>query len=515
MRKVINVIFKLILYILLMSVMTFLLVYLFFQKEFNEIREEYFPNTIKTQDVTVSDKSITIAYAFNFQGYEPTLFDPNTRTRILNMYESLVGTNRNLQVEPLLAVSWGRIDDKTWEFKLRPNVKFHDGSDFDADDVLASFDRAITYKDTQLKDILSTIVDIEKINELTVNIYTKEPDPILVNRIANVLIFPSEKKDFENPIGTGPYKYNTDTETELALTRFDDYWGKLPYYKNVFIQTIENRFIRFDALKNGEIDILANVPPSFTEEFEEMNSVNILSLPSLEVNFLVFNFESDLLSDKRIREAISYAFDKSAFVEFSSGYASPSYQFVSNGIFGFNPNIKQLPQNVTLAKAAIREYDPFKRPSISIDMTLGAETIGEFIKLQLDEIGISTNINYMPFEDLREKIQKGESEMYLLGFRSEIGDASSFYENLIHSNGNFNGGHFSNKKVDQLIDLSINNLDQSKRLEQFQEIMRIITEEEYYGVPLFETDVIYGIKTGIHFHPRLDGYILASKINPS
>jgi peptide/nickel transport system substrate-binding protein len=503
---------KLAFYLILLAVMGFLLVYLFFQKEFFELKDQYFPSDIVEEDKTISDKEIKIAYAFNFQGYEPTLFDPNTRTRILNMYEGLVGTDRNLQIESRLALSWGRVHDTIWEFKLRPNVKFHDGTDLDADDVVTSFKRAMENKKSELKDILSTVDDIEKKDDLTVTIYTKEPDPILVNRIANVLIFPSEKKNFAKPTGTGPYKFNAATEEELALTRFDDYWGKLPYYKSVFIKTIENRFVRFDSLKNGEIDILANVPPTFTEEFEEMNSVNILSLPSLEVNFLVFNFDSELLSDKRIREAIAYAFDKNAFVEFSDGFASPSYQFVSNGIFGFDPEIEPFPQDINKAKAAVKEYDPFKRPSISIDMALGAETIGEFIKLQLDEIGIGTNIKYMPFENLQEKILNGESEMYLLGFRSEIGDASSFFENLVHSKGNFNGGKFSNKKVDQLIDLSVTNLEQSKRLDQFQEIMRIITEEEYFGVPLFETDVIYGIKIGIQFHPRLDGYILANEI---
>lgn len=506
---------KIVFYIALLGVMGFLLVYLFFQNEFFDLKNKYFPSDEIVEDTSISDKDIKIAYAFNFEGYDPILADPNTRTRILNIYEGLVGTDRNLQLEPKLALSWGRTHDTVWEFKLRPGVKFHDGTDLDADDIVTSFKRALENKNSELKDILTTIDGIEKQDDLSVLIYTKQPDPILVNRVSNVLIFPSETTQFTKPIGTGPYEFNSDSETELALTRFDEYWSKLPYYKNVFIKTIENRFIRFDVLKNGEVDILANVPPSFTEEFEEMSSVNILSLPSLEVNFLVFNFETDLLKDKRIREAIAYAFDKNAFIEFSDGFASPSYQFVSNGIFGFNPEITPFPQDVAKAKVAIREYDPFKRPSINIDMAFGAETIGEFIRLQLDEIGIGTNISYMSFDELQKKVKAGESEMYLLGFRSEIGDASSFFENLVHTKGSFNGGNFSNKKVDQLIELSITNLDQAKRLAQFHEIMSIITEEEYYGVPLFETDVIYGIRIGIHYHPRLDGYILASEINPT
>ena len=105
--------------------------------------------------------------------------------------------------------------------------------------------------------------------------------------------------------------------------------------------------------------------------------------------------------------------------------------------------------------------------------------------------------------------------MYFLGWRSEIGDASGYFENAVYSKGNFNGGGFANKKVDQLIELSIQNLDQKKRLEQFHEIMKIIIEEEIIGVPLFESDIIYGIRVGVQFNPRLDGYILAAEVTTS
>ena len=242
-------------------------------------------------------------------------------------------------------------------------------------------------------------------------------------------------------------------------------------------------------------------------------NITVASLPSLEVNFLVFNYESDLFGDERIRKAISIAFDKSAFVDISNGYARESNQFISNGIFGFNPDIEKNRQDTEEAKQLIRQYDPFKRPSFTIDMTQGTQAIGDYIKQELNEIGLSVTVNYLPFEKLREKIFKKESDMYYLGWRSEIGDASGFYENVVYSKGRFNGGNFKNKKVDQLIRLSIKNLDEKKRLEQFQEIMKIILKEDIIGVPLFETDTLYAIKAGVNFRPRLDGYILAAEIS--
>lgn len=506
-----KILFKILFYLILLAVMSFMLLYLFFQQEYNKIKEEYFPSVVETE--VVSNKTLTIAYASGYISLNPVLNNPNVRARTLNIYESLVQTNRDLIVEPGLALSWGRLKDDVWEFNLRSGVKFHDGSDFDADDVLASIKLAMESPETQLKDVFNTIERIEKIDDLKVVIYTNQPDPILVNRLVTLLIFPSESSNFDIPIGTGAYKYVSENETDLVLDRFEDYWGDKPYFKNVILQTIENRFSRLDAVKEGKVGILANVPPTFAEELEEFPTVSVLSRPSLEVNFLIFNYESEILKDKRMREAIAYAFDKSAFVQFSNGYATPSNQFISNGIFGYNPEIIASEQDLESAKSIVKNYDPFKRPSVNIDLVLGAEVIGEFIKLQLNEIGISANLNYLTFENLQKKIKSKESEIYLLGWRSEIGDASGFYENIVYSKGALNGSNFSNKKVDQLIELSLTNLDQEKRLAQFQEIMKIITEEEFIGVPLFEADVIYGITVGIHFHPRLDGYILAKEIS--
>ncbi|MBA4336851.1 hypothetical protein C0416_03705 [bacterium] len=506
-----KVVGKILFYLILFVVLGLLLAQLFFKAEFEELKNQYFHSSAGVK--VLEDKSLRIVYSSNADSLEPTLYDPITRSRTMNVYESLVAMDRNLKAKSSLALSWGRLDDKTWEFKLRPNVVFHDGTKFDADDVQNSFARAMTYEKSGLKDILNTIDSVKKIDDLTIHIKTKDPDPILVSRVATILIFPSESTNFEDPVGTGAYRFVSEAGDGFSITRFDEYWGQKPYYKNVFIKTIPNKFDRLDAINSGQIDILADVPPTFAEELRGQQNVTITSLPSLEVNFLVFNYDSILLGDERIREAISVAFDKDAFVDISSGYATPSYQFISNGIFGFNPEISKKRQDTDRAKQLIRQYDAFKKPSVTIDMTEGTQAIGEYIKQQLNDVGLSATINYISFDELQKKIFSKESEMYYLGWRSEVGDASGFYENVVYSKGRFNGGNFENKKVDQLIQLSIKNLDEQKRLDQFQEIMKIILEEELIGVPLFETNVIYGVRAGIHFSPRLDGYVLASEIS--
>jgi peptide/nickel transport system substrate-binding protein len=506
-----KLVFKILFYLGLLALVAAIVVFLFFRQEYDRLVENFMNQT--ADETEISNETLQIAYAFGPDSYEPTLFDPVVRSRLVDVYETLVKTDRNLQPEPGLALSWGRINDTTWEFKLRPDVLFHDGTAFDADDVIDSFNRASDYRESGLRDILNTVESLEKIDNLTIHINTRQPDPLLVNRVSTVFIFPSEKTDFQIPVGTGPYKFISDSNGVFELVRNTEYWGELPHYLKVNVLTIPNRFDRLDLLKSGEVHLLANVPPSFSQELIQHPAITLTSLPSLEVNYLVFNINSELLSDKRIREAISIAFDKRAFAEFSNGYARPSNQFVSPGIFGFNPEIEQKEQNLEKAKELVRSYDPFRRPEITIDMSSGTELIGEYIDDQLDEIGISAEINTMSWDDLRNKIIQRESEMYYLGWRSELGDASTFYENAVYSEGRFNGGDYESKKVDQLIDLSLENLNTEERLTQLHEIMRIIIEEDIIGVPLFEGDIIYGIRAGVHFTPRLDGYIYACEIS--
>lgn len=503
---------KILFYLALFSLLGFLLIQLFFVDEFNDFKQNvlHLSPPAKTD---VSYKTLNIAYAFGPASLEPTHFDSVTRGRLLNIYEALVKTDKDLKIHPCLAVSWGRLNDTTWEFKLRPDVLFHDGSNLTADDVLASFDRAINYQYSQLDDVLKSIKSIKKIDDLTIEIITNYPDPLLVNRISGVLIFPDTLKDFEKPVGTAPYEFFYFDNELLQLERFEGYWGAKPYYKQIVIKTISNRFDRTEQFKKGQIDILANVPPSLIKEISDSSSVTISSLPSLEVNFLVFNMNSGLFKDKRLRKAISLAFDKKEFIDFTLGYAQPADQFVSNGIFGFNPEIKPVQQDIEETKKLLREYDPFKRVQIKIDMAEGTEIIGEYIKDHLNDLGMSVEINILPFEKLNEKIITRSTDIYYLGWKSEIGDASDFLENAVHSQGRFNGGGYVNKKVDQLIELSLRNLDPEKRLQQLHEIMKIIVEDDIVGVPLFESSVIYGIKAGVSFKPRLDGNIIAAEIS--
>ncbi len=475
---------------------------------------------------------LTIGYAYAPNDYDPVLFDPVSRSRMTDVYESLVRTDENLNIKPALASTWGLIDPYTWEFVIRKNVKFHDGTTLTVNDVVYSLNRAMKDQKSQLKSLLSTISAIETSDEMTIRIKTSVPDPLLLSKMAAVYISQDGYANFNEPVGTGPYKVMGLTTDEMFMERFGDYWGETPAFKSVIVKMIADREERIQALESGEVNFLANLPPnyacSFFEEFKDISgckslknkNIVVKATPGLEVSFIAFNFNNELLKEKKYRVAIKKALDPEVFKKIAFGFAIPARQFVSSGVFGFNPDIMGEVYDIDEAKKLVDEVvgESFSRIAVTFDYPDSLPPVGLYVQGQLRDLGIDVDLNPLSDAELAKKIMAGDSDMYYMGWRSELGDASDFLLAGVHSvdansgYGSFNGMNYNNLNVDELIGESQKNLDTQARLEQLQEAMRIITEDDVVGVPLFESEVLYAYTDDLNFKSRVDGYVYASNI---
>jgi len=473
--------------------------------------------------IRTDDEVLNIGYAFSPDSLEPTHFDQVTRNYLVQIYEGLVRTDGNLNIKPGLAVSWGLLDPLTWEFRLRPGVKFHNGKVLEIKDVIYSLNRAADYEDSQLKNLLNTIESVEFDGFDKIIIHTRVADPLLLNKLAVTLIFPDGYEDFGVPVGTGPYEFITYENGEMQLERNEEYFGPLPAFKKVNLKGILDKNERLAAFENGEIQLLANVPPAAAcAECEQIQSENVVikSIPSLEVSFLMFNLQNPLFAQHYVREALTHAFDVGVFQNIAFGFAKPSSQFVSSGVFGFDPNIEEKKLDMDSAKKMIADVigKSFDRIVVVFDYPEGLDTIGQYVQSQLADLEIDVQLNPLSSAALQQKILSGESDFYFLGWRSELGDASDLLLSIAHSRdifrgyGLYNGSNYMNKKVDQLIEASEENLDLEERLAQIQESMKIITDEDIIGVPLFESEIIFAYSKDLGFEPRVDGYVVASEI---
>ncbi len=488
---------------------------LFFEQELSVLWQK-FGNNQQEQNAQFRD-SFSIIYPDVPQKLEVTFNDPATRQRLVNSFEALVKTDKDLNVRPALALNWGLIDDYTWEFRLRPNVMFHDGSSFDADDVVASFARAKNYEQSALMDLLENVESVEKIDDLKVRIKTIEPDPLLLQKVSQVLVFAgndAEDKDLEDEdfVGTGPYKFNSwDLETRtLVVEKFDDYWGNKAKFGSVTLYTIPDKFTRVNALLEGNVDFLSFVPYDAVETLEQ-NGLGIATLPSLEVQFLLFNMDSKVLDSLKKRELVSLAIDQSHLINLVGGFAEEVDQFVSTGVFGFNAAIQDHQYDIDRALELAKELG-LQDKTLQFHLTQGLTVLGDYLREQMNDLGINLVVSYLDVPSFFESMENKKADIYFLAFKSDLGDALDFLQTIVYSRGDFSKMGYENLYVDKLIESSITEMDVSLRGKNLREAMKVAVEEDVIGVPLFEYETVYGYNPQFSFSPRIDGLIYFSDI---
>jgi len=476
--------------VILLALIGFIKKDLIFQAYFDQVSEQGYSR----------DDVLTIVINTPETDLSPYGKDLNNTLRTANIYEGLVAFDSHLKVTPSLALSWGNIDPVTWEFKLRKGVMFHDGTLFDATNVIQNFEEAKMEKGNPLSVYINTIQTIESVDPFTIHIQTYAPDPLLLSKLTKLYIHRPDR------VGTGSYKIREWIAGEkLSLTAFTDYWGRQPVFKNAEYKVVSNKTQRKIDFENGKTDILVAVP---REQALELPQEQLKTSFSLEVNFLMFKTDEGVFAEKRIREAIRTLFDPAKIEAIGNGFVRPATQFVAPGVYGYNPFIPAFSFDESLIEKALFGN---RLEKIVLDYLDSYSTLGDYLKKQLREAGFSVKSNPISPQELLDKIRKNQSSLFLIGWQAEDGDAGGFLDAFIHSQGEYNQGRYSNPEVDTLIEAGRQEMDAQKRLSLLQEIMLKI-DEDAIGVPLFESSRLYAIKHDIAWEPRLDGLVLAADV---
>lgn len=259
-----------------------------------------------------------------------------------NSFDTLIGkdpTKADNVFEPALATSWRLISPQVMELKLRTDVKFHNGDPMTADDVVFSLTRMFSpvyppYVVRQ-KDRLDNFARAEKVDEETIRIYTKKPEPLWETLLSmqQAMIVPKkylmalsgnpetdEVSDYEAfglaPVGTGPYRVGRYVPGEVVeYERFAEFWGDKAPYEKVTVRGIPEMASRITALKNGEVDIITNIPPDQIATIEADQNLKVEGAVTPLFHIVIFNTQHELLKDKRIRQALSMAIDRKTLNE--------------------------------------------------------------------------------------------------------------------------------------------------------------------------------------------------------
>ncbi len=301
-----------------------------------------------------------------------------------HIYGRLVGRDNQSHREPDLAVSWKAIDDTTWEFNLRKGVKFHDGSEFTAEDVVFSIKRIpnVPNNPGTYAGNLRSITDVKAAGPYKIIIKTDKPNPVLPTQLHNVSIVSKQQvtgastADFSSgkvAVGTGPYKFVEYVPGDrLVLERFDGYWGTLPAFKRVVFKIVSNDAARVAALLAGDADLIDFVPPTEVAHLTQNKNIKLFKRPADRIIF--FHMDSirdntpyvkkldgsplipNPLKDPRVRKALSLAINRQAICSrVMEGLAEPESQLVPSGWFGHSPNLKVDPYDPARAKQLLAE----------------------------------------------------------------------------------------------------------------------------------------------------------------
>lgn len=429
-----------------------------------------------------------------------------------NIFEPLVTLDNNFKLKPVLAESWTNPDDLTWKIYLKKGIKFHNGDDFSADDVKASFEAAKKDEWVSASEI-SPINEIKIIDNYTLELKTAEPYPILLNKLSGVFVLPKkiiESGDFKKNIGTGSYKFiSYEQGKNMILERNDNYWGEKPK-----VQKIDYKFYTEDKqvtewFSNGDVDLTDELKPTEeTVNLKNKQGIKYAPVDDYYVYDMIFNLAPDNspyvvgggnpFKDKRVREAIYRGINVDEVIKESEyGLAKPQSQTIPKVTFGYNPNIKRLEYSPEKAKELLGEAGYPNGFTFKTDVPTYRQASAEAIAKQLAKVGVTTQVNAMddPSTGL-ERMYKGDFTCFILGIGSASGDASDVTDTLIHSNGTDNFGKYSNPEIDALIEQTQKTLDQGKRRKLFEQILEKYSNDMPV-IPLWSSTFTYFAKKDI------------------
>lgn len=497
----------------LIFILCFFLIFsfVFSQVFFKESADEFLGGAFlkisgKSDELRTLKQSLSISYPVSSFKMNPLDFDFYGRQIVANVFDPLVVLDKNLRPAPSLALSFGMINDKTWNFVLRKNVKFHNGTTFEFDDVKKTFELAL--KSPILNSYLNSFEKIEKISEFEFNLHTKFPDPLLLSKLSLIYIVPSEY-DGKNPmIGSGAYVFDKQVEKEIFLFPNTTYFCSVPAIKEFKILFQEDVNSRVDMLTSGKLDFLAFVPQN-TIPLVKQYGFNVISLPSLEVQFLVFNMKSEIFKDLEVRRAFYSAIDTVSVIEKLGVPLKDAKQFAGSGVFGFNSDLtfdKLTPSEIS------KIFSERNIKSVNLVLPKSATLLGDIIKNDLKKFAVSLNVVSVDDDKYEQSLKENPGDLYFMAFKNEIGDFSEFLDLLVKKDSKNNFSGFTDVSIFEAIEKASFDLDEKNRLLTLKTIMKELVLEKIFGVPLFEYEVSYAFSDDFSFEPRLDGIIYLNDI---
>lgn len=446
----------------------------------------------------------------------PDKLDPHTTTAypsfqvLENVYDTLVVPDpEDLTYEPALAESWETSEDElTWTFTLREGVTFHDGSTFEAADVVYSYRRII---DDELANAFrfATVEDVVAVDERTVELRLSDPTPNLLDNIGGfkgMAILPegaAEEVELDTEaVGTGPFTLESLNAGDVQLAANPDYWGEAPKVDAVEIRFVSEPTAALTALRTGEVHWTDNVPAQQISSLAEDDEVVLETAPSVDYWYLAMNNAEQPWSDVRVRQAVAWALDRDTITQAAKFDAATVNQTAIPEDSFWYSDYAPYSTDPDRARELLAEAGVESAPMRLMVTDEFPETVqaGQVIASQLGEVGIDVQVQVEDFATWLDRQGRGDFDAFVLGWLGNI-DPFGYYHSQHTCEGSNNYHKYCNEDVDRLLQEAATETDQDARKELYDQAVQIIVDEVSY-LYLYNPDVVQA------WSPDLEGYVL-------
>ena len=453
------------------------------------------------------------------QARSPVSLDPHLGISLhefhvlYSIFDGLLAYDENLALKPALAESWQRTDPRTYVFKLRRGVKFHDGTDFDAAAVKWNVERILDPATKARVRDLDVVEAVEVVDPQTVRFRLKTPTGLLPGFLAErggLMVSPTAAKRLgpdlgRSPVGTGAFKFvEWMADDHIRLERFDQYWDKgLPHLDRIVYRIIPDESVLLTNLRGGQIDYMADVPPKDLGALKRESNLALQQKPGLGFYWINLNSGVPPLNNKAIRQAMAYAVERPAMLRsLYFGAGVPAVGPLSPSSWGWDAGLKGYTRDLARAKQKLAEGG--MPNGFTFKMLVGStpmyRTNATAIQAQLAEVGITAELEVT---ETVKVLQQVVARTYQASSTIWIGlnpDADFVLHPLYSSQGLFNKDRYKNPKVDELIDRARTLDKQDERKKLYQEAQSIIVDDAA-DLWLYYPDVTAAMSKKVHGVP--------------
>jgi len=486
-------------------------------------------------------QTLRVATAFDAGTMDPHAIALLYHSRVVfQVYDSLVGRNETFQMEPALALSWQQVQPTVWRFKLRPGVRFHDGSSFTAADAVFSIQRALA-PTSQRAFQLKGVTRARAVDALTLDIELEAPDAVLPDKLQYIAMMSrawAEQHGVQAPQdfnakqethaarhanGTGPFRLlRHEPDVRSVLQRHAGWWGatdaeqrpRLGNVQEAQFVAIRSDATRVAALASGEIDMVLDPPFQDVQRLQRNPRLRLLQTADMGQQYFAFDQASTELRDSnvkgrnpfkdlRVRQAVYHALNVPLIIDkVLRGQAEPTGAFLSDRVGGVPAEPGRLPFDPVRARSLLREAGYPQGFDVTLDCVNVAwrEAVCQAAAAMLTQVGIRTTLRSSVSGQFFPKLTQGLGSFMEFGW-SPNPDAWNSLNALVRTYsasgyGTFNAGRYSNPALDAQIDALRTEPDLQRRNERVAAVLATMAQELPL-VPLYRRKLNWAMRSQV------------------